>query len=70
MQRPEFHVAIGKDGKVRVEVRGSQGSDCLALADLIREIVGHEESRTLTSEYYGPGAHVLIDTKVRSRVRE
>ena len=70
MQRPEFHVTIGKDGKVHAEVRGSQGSECLALADLIRDIIGHEESRALTSEYYGPGAHVLINTKVQNRVRE
>ncbi|HWL94567.1 MAG TPA: DUF2997 domain-containing protein [Phycisphaerae bacterium] len=65
MERPEFDITIGKDGKVRVEVKGTSGKRCLELADLIKEIVGHEEKRSLTAEYYAPDGKVRIDTKVK-----
>lgn len=64
MERPEFEITIGRDGKVTVEVKGTSGKRCLELADLIKEIVGHEEERTLTAEYYAPDAKVRINTKV------
>jgi len=65
VERPEFDITIGKDGKVRVEVKGTSGKRCLELADLIKEIVGHEEKRSLTAEYYAPDGKVRIDTKVK-----
>ena len=68
MAAPEFDITIGKDGKLKVQVKGSQGAECMALADLIREIIGKEESRELTSEYYGPG-RVKIETKVHGRTK-
>lgn len=64
MERPEYEITIGKDGKVRVEVKGTSGKRCIEMADLIREILGHEDARSLTSEYYAPDGHVRIDTKV------
>ena len=67
MEKPEFHITIGKDGKFSVEVKGSQGAQCLELGELIRDIVGREESRQLTSEYYGPDTKVRIDAKVDNR---
>lgn len=65
MERPEFEITIGKDGTVKVEVKGSSGQRCLQLADLIKEIVGREDERNLTSEYYAPEGKVRINTKVQ-----
>lgn len=64
MERPEFVITIGKDGKVTVQVKGTSGKRCLELADLIKEIVGREDKRTLTAEYYAPDGRVRINTKV------
>ena len=64
--QPEFDITIGKDGKLRVEVKGSAGKQCLELADLIRDIVGKEDSRELTTEYYGEQS-VRMDVKVRNK---
>ena len=64
MERPEFEITIGKNGMVTVEVKGTSGKRCLELADLIKEIIGHEEKRTLTAEYYAPDSKVRINTKV------
>ena len=52
MAQEEFDIAISPDGKVTVQTRGIKGSQCLDFADLFVQILGHEESRQLTSEYY------------------
>ncbi len=67
MERPEFDITIGKDGKLRVQVKGTHGPHCLELADLIRNIVGIEESRQLTSDYHEPDSKVRMNVEVRSK---
>lgn len=69
MARPEFDISIGKDGKVTVKVHGVSGAKCIELSDMVRDIVGKEDSRRLTSEYYGGDGHVRIDTHVQDRTR-
>ncbi|MBL9119858.1 MAG: DUF2997 domain-containing protein [Phycisphaerae bacterium] len=67
MSQPEFDITIGKDGTVTVKVTGVSGEECIKLSDMLKEIIGREESRSLTGEFYGPGAAVRIETQVRSR---
>lgn len=67
MERPEFDIRIDKRGRVSVEVRGARGPRCMALADLIRDIVGREESREKTAEFYAPDGRVRIDLDVRAQ---
>jgi len=67
MEQPEFEITIGKDGKLKVHVKGVHGPKCLELADLVRDIVGKEESRQLTAEYYDPGPKVRMNVDVRNR---
>lgn len=64
MTRPEFEIVIGADGKVTVTVHGARGKKCLEYADLVRDIVGREEQRRLTAEYYAPDGQVRIDAQV------
>lgn len=65
MDRPEFAITIKKDGKVSVEVKGVKGKRCIELADLIREIVGREDQRKLTADYYATEGKVRIDARVQ-----
>lgn len=65
MQHPELEIVISKSGKITLEVRGAPGPRCLDYAELVREIVGREESRTLTAEYYAPDSKVRIDVHGR-----
>lgn len=65
MERPEFNVTISRTGKVQVEIKGVQGQRCIELADLIKEIVGREEERRLTADFYAPDGKVRIDAKTR-----
>jgi hypothetical protein len=64
VDRPEFDITITRSGKVKVRVKGVRGTRCTELADLIREIVGREEHRELTSDYYAEGK-VRIQAQVR-----
>ena len=61
MARPTFDIVIDKHGRMTVHIKGSSGKACLKLADMLKEIVGKEESRRLTSEYYGGDHDVRID---------
>jgi hypothetical protein len=69
MNRPEFEIVISKTGKVTVEVKGVKGPQCLAYADIIKEIVGREEQRRLTADYYAPGSDVRIDVQAKDTTR-
>ena len=70
MKVPEFEITIAKDGTVEVHVKGASGKECLKLADMVRDIVGREQSRRLTSEYHAGGLPVKIDAQVRGRTGE
>jgi len=52
MAKEEIEIEISPSGKVTARTIGIKGSRCLDVADLLARIVGREESRTLTSEYY------------------
>ncbi len=52
MAKEELEIEIGPSGKVTARTIGVKGPRCLDLADLLARIVGREESRTLTNEYY------------------
>jgi hypothetical protein len=68
MDRPEFDITIDPSGKVWVEIKGVQGPRCLKYADLVREIVGREDERRLTAEFYQPDSQVRIDARAEQRL--
>ncbi|MFH1746680.1 MAG: DUF2997 domain-containing protein [Planctomycetota bacterium] len=67
MNTPEFEITISRSGKVSVEISGAKGPRCLKYAELLKEIVGHEQERRLTGEFYEPETRVRFDTEVRQR---
>jgi hypothetical protein len=69
MGKPEFDITIGKDGKVKIKVHGVSGKECTDVTDMLRQIVGKEDSRQLTSEYYGAPGDVRINTQVENHTR-
>lgn len=68
MSDAQYEIVIGKDGQVRVKVLGSQGEKCMRLADFVRDILGREESREKTAEYYGP-SQVRIQARLTGQVK-
>ena len=51
MEIQEIEVVIGKDGQVMIQVRGVQGTKCLALTKELEEALGGDIlSRVMTPE--------------------
>jgi hypothetical protein len=67
MSKEELEIEISPEGKVTVRTLGIKGPRCLDLAELVARIVGREESRELTSEYYEQPTEVQHHLDVRQR---
>ena len=67
MAQEELEIEISPEGKVTVRTIGIKGSRCLDIAEFVARIVGREESRELTSEYYEQPAEVQRHIDVRQR---
>jgi hypothetical protein len=67
MAREELEIEISPSGKVTARTIGIKGSRCLDLADFLVQIVGKEESRQLTSEYYETSEQVQSHVDVKQR---
>lgn len=67
MAKEEIEIEISPSGKVTARTIGIKGPRCLDVAELLARIVGREESRELTSEYYETEVHTQhrIDLKQR-----
>lgn len=65
MASEEFEIEISPQGKVTVRTKGIKGTRCLEYAELFAQIVGREESRKLTSEYYEQPAEVHERVQIR-----
>jgi Protein of unknown function (DUF2997) len=67
MDHEELEIEIGAGGKVTVRTIGIKGTRCLDIAEAVARIVGREESRQLTDEYYEND--LQIQTHVEQKVR-
>jgi hypothetical protein len=67
MAREELEIEISPSGKVTARTIGIKGARCLDLADFLVQIVGREESRQLTSEYYEATEQVQNHVDVKQR---
>lgn len=67
MAREELEIEISPSGKVTARTIGIKGTRCLDLAEFLAKIVGREESRELTSEYYEAAEQVQEHIDVKQR---
>jgi len=62
MEIQEIEVTIGKDGQVQIQVRGVQGTECLALTKELEEALGGNIlSRVMTAEAGEEDIQIDID---------
>ena len=63
----EIQIESSPEGRVTVRTIGIKGPRCLECAEMVARIVGQEESRELTSEYYEghTQTHDQVDIKQR-----
>ncbi len=52
MAQEELEIEIDAQGRVTVRTIGIKGPRCLDYAETVAQILGREESRELTSEFY------------------
>jgi hypothetical protein len=69
MAREEIEIEISPSGKVTARTIGIKGSKCIDVADMLVRIIGREESRELTSEFYEAQQEVDQQVEVRDRRR-
>jgi hypothetical protein len=67
MPEEELEIEIEPSGKVTMRTRGIKGPACMEWADLLARIVGREEHREKTAEYYEAGQQVARHVDVRQR---
>lgn len=66
MAQEELQIEIAPDGRVTMRTQGIKGPACMDWADLLAQIVGREEFREKTPEFY---EHASIDSRGRVDVR-
>ncbi|MCR4414334.1 MAG: DUF2997 domain-containing protein [Thermoguttaceae bacterium] len=69
MAREEIEIEISPSGKVTVRTIGIKGKRCLDVAEALARIIGREESRELTSEYYETEVHQRSQDEIHLRQR-
>lgn len=69
MAREELEIEISPQGKVTVRTIGIKGPRCLDVAEALAQIVGQEQDRELTSEYYEADQVVSQHQNLHDRYR-
>lgn len=63
----ELEIEISRTGQVTIRPKGIKGKECIHWAELLAQIVGKEESRQLTSEFYEVSEHAKVEQDVKQR---
>jgi hypothetical protein len=63
----EIEIEISPSGQVTVRTKGIKGERCLKVAESFVQLLGREESRQLTSEYYEAEAEVHRQQELKQK---
>lgn len=63
----ELQIEISPEGKVTVRTLGIKGPACMEYADLFARVLGREEEREKTGEYYEAAEVIQRRIDVRQR---
>jgi len=67
MAQHDIQIEIAKTGEVKVSIKGVKGKGCLKYVEFLKQVVGEEVSRRLTSEYYEPDEQAKIDLHAKQK---
>ena len=67
MAQEELEIEISPQGIVTVRTKGLKGEACMDYADLLAKIVGREQSRERTGEYYETQVEVNEQVHIKQR---
>ena len=52
MAKEEFEIEVDREGRVTIKTIGIKGPRCVDAAEALAKLIGREEARQLTGEYY------------------
>ena len=52
MGQEEFEIEVDRFGKVTIRTIGIKGPRCVDAAEVLAKIIGNQDSKVLTQEYY------------------
>lgn len=67
MAQEEIEIQIDPSGKVTVRTIGIKGPRCLDYAEFLAQIIGREEFREMTSEFYEGDGQVRRQVDIKQR---
>lgn len=67
MAKEEFEIEVDRMGNVTIRTIGIKGPACVDAAEVLAQIIGREESRQLTHEYYETDQSVQSHLNVREQ---
>jgi len=67
MDLQEMEITIDKEGRIQVNVKGVQGTGCLALTRELENALGVVEQREYTADYYQQETGVVDHRTLKSR---
>lgn len=67
MAQEELEIEISPAGKVTVTTKGIKGPVCMDYADLVVRILGREEQREKTAEFYETAETLERNVNVKQR---
>ena len=63
MTQEELEIEIDASGKVTVKTKGIKGASCLEVVEALARLLGREESRELTAEFYEQPLHIQSEVQ-------
>ena len=60
-KKRELEIIVGKDGKLRVKIKGFPGKACMDVAKILEEALGEIKDVEHTSEFYDPEEETRIN---------
>jgi hypothetical protein len=67
MAKEEFEIELDRDGKVTIKTIGIKGPRCVDAAEALAMLIGREEARQLTGEYYEVDQEVSGQVDIRQQ---
>jgi hypothetical protein len=67
MSQEEIEIEVDKHGRVTIRTLGIKGKRCLDVAEALAEIIGKEQERTMTSEFYESEVHAVNRIEIRKQ---
>jgi len=68
MGKTELEIIIDENGEVHLDIKGIKGKGCIAIAEIVAQILGQMKNKQLKPEYYED--EVVIKPQIDAEQKE